>query len=69
MCNKRGAFVDEKNFSVIKMHGTTIKKNCHLYLHPDPFEIQSINTIIRDLSDVSLKNLGYLPSNFKKISK
>ena len=26
MCNKRGAFVGDKNISVIKMHGETIKK-------------------------------------------
>jgi hypothetical protein len=25
MCSKKGAFVDEKNFDVIEMHGTTIK--------------------------------------------
>jgi len=39
---------------------------CHFYLHPDPFEIQLINTIIRDLIDDSLKNLGYILSNFEE---
>jgi hypothetical protein len=27
MYGQKGAFVGEKNFDVIKMHGTTIKKN------------------------------------------
>ena len=31
MCNKGGAFVGDKNFSVIKMHGTTIKKIQGIY--------------------------------------
>ena len=27
-----GAFVGEKNLDVIKMHGTTIKKNLYIYV-------------------------------------
>jgi hypothetical protein len=28
ICIIKGAFVGKKEFDVIKMHGTTIKKNC-----------------------------------------
>jgi hypothetical protein len=31
MCLIKGAFVDEKNFDLIKMHGTTIKKKVILF--------------------------------------
>ena len=35
MCLIQGAFVGEKNFDVIKMHGTTIKtiKNSNIKFH------------------------------------
>ena len=34
MCLLKGAFVGEKNFDVIKMHGTTIKKVCmYVYIY------------------------------------
>jgi hypothetical protein len=35
MCNKRGAFVGDKNLSVIKMHGATIKKLILIYWGQD----------------------------------
>ena len=35
----KGSFIGDKNFSVIKVHGTTIKKYCHaegfLYVQAD----------------------------------
>jgi hypothetical protein len=42
MCLIKGAFVGDKNFSVIKMHGTTIKISFKGYCFDSVEEIQVV---------------------------